>query len=628
MSDSITRLTHGTSGLVLAYVLALTGIVLGLIRSRAPWERAVMAPVIALPATLGGVIASALVSSLPKAFGLNAIVLQLGLGLTCIVAVGYATGIVWVARGRSHAPAYRRGAVIAETQTEAIEEREGRRWGRREESGRTAVTVAGVRVRIEDETKHFKIVGTTGTGKSTAIREILGAALERGDRAIIADPDGGYLNRFYDPARGDVILNPFDPDARKWDFFGEIVNDYDIEQLARSLIPDGGASERIWPEYARTFVTEVIRQMIRAGNRSDREVLRLLTSAPGEELRMLLSGTPAGPFLDVGNEKMFGSIRSVATSAVRALDHTTKQEARLFSVRQWVRDGAAKQAGGAGCVLFLPYRAGEIAALRSMISAWMRLGIFEAMDRDEADQRLWFVIDELDALGEIDGLKDALARLRKFGGRCVLGFQSIAQVSGSYGRAAAETIVENCGNTLILRCSASEHGGTAEFASKLIGQREMLHTTLSRTRAPGAWRSSTTTSQHLKVESAVMASEIERLPDLAGFLKLASVADWQFVRLTRGTETEGVRRRRPVVATSQAPTNTAPRAGEPPPERRESKPDRKKGARGQRRSERVKSEGAAPPRKRGSGLTPPPGAKPKTGDGPPEETTDDARSEH
>ena len=32
------------------------------------------------------------------------------------------------------------------------------------------------------------------------------------------------------------------------------------------------------------------------------------------------------------------------------------------------------------------------------------------MDLGERDQRLWFVVDELDALGEIDGLKDALAR--------------------------------------------------------------------------------------------------------------------------------------------------------------------------------------------------------------------------
>ena len=104
-------------------------------------------------------------------------------------------------------------------------------------------------------------------------------------------------------------------------------------------------------------------------------------------------------------------------------------------------------------VLFLPYRASEVASLRHLISTWMRLAIFEAMDSGQIDQRLWFVVDELDALGAIDGLKDALARLRKFGGRCVLGFQSIAQVRGTYGDAEAQTLVENCGNTLILRCS-------------------------------------------------------------------------------------------------------------------------------------------------------------------------------
>ena len=68
---------------------------------------------------------------------------------------------------------------------------------------------------------------------------------------------------------------------------------------------------------------------------------------------------------------------------------------------------------------FIPYQAAQIAALRGLIAAWMRIAIFEAMSRPEGDQRLWFVVDELDALGNIDGLKDALARLRKFGGRCV-----------------------------------------------------------------------------------------------------------------------------------------------------------------------------------------------------------------
>src|SRR5476649_992026 len=50
------------------------------------------------------------------------------------------------------------------------------------------------------------------------------------------------------------------------------------------------------------------------------------------------------------------------------------------------------------------------------------------------------------------------------------------------GMAMANRIVENCGNTLILRCSASEGGGTSRFASRLIGEREVLRTTESRSR--------------------------------------------------------------------------------------------------------------------------------------------------
>jgi type IV secretory pathway TraG/TraD family ATPase VirD4 len=183
--------------------------------------------------------------------------------------------------------------------------------------------------------------------------------------------------------------------------------------------------------------------------------------------------------------------------------------------------------------------------LSSTISAWIRIAIFAAMDRAEGDQRLWFVVDELDALGEIDGLKDALARLRKFGGRCVLGFQSISQVSSTYGQGVADTIVENCGNTLILRCSASEKGGTSQFASRLIGQREIVHLAESRTRQPSEWSSSVTISEHRSIEPAIMASEIERLPDLEGFLKFASAPDWRRVRLepvSYATEVKGARR--------------------------------------------------------------------------------------
>ena len=105
------------------------------------------------------------------------------------------------------------------------------------------LTLAGLPVPESDETKHFKMIGTTGTGKSTAIRELLTGALERGDRAVIADPDGSYLKHFYDPTRGDQILNPFNPEAARWDLFGEMTTLHDADQLSRSLIADTEGTE-------------------------------------------------------------------------------------------------------------------------------------------------------------------------------------------------------------------------------------------------------------------------------------------------------------------------------------------------------------------------------------------------
>ena len=393
-----------------------------------------------------------------------------------------------------------------------------------------SLKLAGVPVSLQDETRHFKLMGTTGTGKSSAIRGLLRGALARGDRAIVTDPDAGYLHSFHDRLRGDVILNPFEPDSVKWNLFAEIDTAYDVEQLARGLIASTeDASAREWRGYARTFLTAVIRWCQRAGRRDDAQLWRLLVMAGHEELRAIVAGTPAQPFLEPENARMFGSIRSVAASAVAALEHVQAQRAADFSVRSWVRDGEG--------TLFIPYRASQIAALRSVIAAWMRLAIFEAMSHPQGDRRLWFVVDELDALGAIDGLKDALARLRKFGGRCVLGFQSIAQVSTTYGAGDAQTIVENCANTLVLRCSGSEHGGTSRFASQLIGEREVLRRQVCRGRdretlfAARGWRRSMQVSEQRVIEAAVLPSELEQLPDLSGYLKTASSAAWQRVSI-------------------------------------------------------------------------------------------------
>jgi type IV secretory pathway TraG/TraD family ATPase VirD4 len=508
--------TRGFNGLLVGYLVCAGPLFLGMRLGRAPISRLLLSPFIAIPVLIAAMIlwntilalliGNAIASSMIPFLGLIFVAIFSGLAGKLLAKLP---------ENKSH----KRGTILEEATPKPA-----RRLPILKSKG---LTLAGQPIPESDETKHFKMIGTTGTGKSTAIRELLNSALERGDRAVIADPDGSYLNRFYDADRGDQILNPFDSRAARWDLFGEVTQLHDADQLSRSLIADTEGAEASWRNYARVFLTSLLRQLHRVKHKDPGELYQLIATTPVDDLRDLLADTPAGPYLAQDNGRFFSAVRAVANTHLSALEHIALQSTRdSLSVREWIRTGRG--------VLFLPYSANEIATLRSIISTWMRLAIYETMNNHRSqpqDQRLWFAIDELDALGAIDGLKDALARLRKFGGRCVLGFQSIAQVSGTYGRAEAQTIVENCGNTLILRCSASEGGGTARFASSLIGEREVIREQITKSTRPNEWLASRSVAQHHVTESAVLASEVEQLPDLQGFLKFASTPEWRRVQL-------------------------------------------------------------------------------------------------
>jgi type IV secretory pathway TraG/TraD family ATPase VirD4 len=515
--------THGTGGFLLGYVLLAGFSLLGLKRGRAGARQYFYWPLtslITLVVTM--ILASILGRILQSAFKMPLEGLFDWLvGLLCAVAGGYAGGLYWASRGAGlkAATAHARGAMVADGAESQRQVRE-RQTGVKDNFG-ASVSLAGIPVPFEDETKHFKLMGTTGAGKSTAMRELLHGALQRGDRAVITDPDGGYLSRFYDPARGDVILNPFDNRSAKWDLFAELKNPYDVDQLASALIPDRPNSDPTWTTHARTLFSDIVR---RAQGCVDnlQELHRLLTSAKEEELKILLEGTTSAPLLEEKNARFFGSIHGTMREHIKCLEYVSAQRGESFSVRSWVKSGKG--------VLFISYRGDQIPALKSIISAWMRLAIVQTLSLEEGDWRLWFMIDELDALGPIDGLPDALVRLRKFGGRCVLGFQTIAQPSTTYGNGPAQAMVENCGTSLLLRCSASEHGGTSGFASRLIGERQVLRVVKSTGQShTGFMGPSTATrgrSEQHATEYAVMPAEIEQLPDRSGFLKFPSQPAW------------------------------------------------------------------------------------------------------
>jgi len=363
LMNGLNALSHGWSSLAFGYATVQGPMLTALVRSRAQLRKLLWSPALAVPVTLVAGMGTAAIQPVLRGLGVaNGGLMQFAAGVGVCATVGYVSGRI-VARHTRAEFAHRRGTLIDDSEAPERPRRTRASRGSEHESATTArgsevsLSLGGRRVPAADETKHFKFIGTTGTGKSTAICEVLKGALDRGDRAIIADPDGGYLRRFYDERRGDVILNPFEPKAAKWDLYGEITNDYDISQLARSLIPDHEGSERSWRAYGRTFFSAVVKQTRDGGVKDVSELFRVLVTASTNEIKTLVAGTPAQPFLDEHNARMFDSIRSVTSSAVEALEYIGKQQGPSLSVRNWVNNGKG--------VLFIPYHAGQIASLRA-----------------------------------------------------------------------------------------------------------------------------------------------------------------------------------------------------------------------------------------------------------------------
>lgn len=400
----------------------------------------------------------------------------------------------------------------------------GQRGGRLKARLMGGVTLAGVPLSREDETMHVAAIGATGSGKSTALRALMADAIRRGDRQVVADPDGAAMSAFFEA--GDVILNPFDRRCARWDLLAEIERPGDYAFLAQSVLPHLGIGEHDqWITYAQQLLAAALENFGRLGLGTTSDLITILASGSVAELKLLCQDTAAARYFEPGGEKMLASILGTLAPAIANLRFITPLDGESFSIRQWVRSGTGS--------LWLPYTANQIAALRGLISCWMNIAILETLSLPPVrDRRIWFQIDELDALGRIEGLKDAQARLRKFGGCVVIGFQSSAQVKAVYGE-GAHTIIENCGNLLLLRSGLSEGGGTAELASDLIGSREVERDDVSRSRTHGRYTSRSMSMQNKRmIEDVALASEIMQLPNREGFVKRATNSNWRRVRFS------------------------------------------------------------------------------------------------
>lgn len=391
--------------------------------------------------------------------------------------------------------------------------------------GATTIHIGGIAIDPMTEVQHILIGGTTGSGKTQAINGIFRTIRERNQAAIVADVGGGFLSTFGRPKSNDLVLNPFDARDAGWNPFLEIQTPYDAARLAKSTIADGTGEGEQWTKFAQYMLSAVLQKQKQSGEMSVRRLLYLMNEAPALELAEVLAGTRAAVLTQPGNERMLSNTRVTAAPSMEAWDYLA--EGGTFSIRDWVRAVAEEDYDG---WLFLPYRDDQAPLLRPMISTWCDIALVEGLALEEKpNRRVWYGLDEVDSLGKVNSLKDGLTKLRKRGGSVVAALQAISQARTTYGDGMAETILANFSTRLVMRCP---DGPTAKYFEEELGTQEVrrfveTRSTGSSTSAGlrmGSSSSSTNSgeSEQRLMQATVLASEIQGLPDLTGYLTAPS----------------------------------------------------------------------------------------------------------
>lgn len=374
------------------------------------------------------------------------------------------------------------------------------------------------------EQAHTIMIGSTGTGKTTAMRALIAQMRARRDRAVVFDLTGAYVETFYNPET-DTILNPMDERCPSWSVFAEAKNHADFTGIAAALLPsDGGGAEPFWMLAARTLFVETCIKLIKLGEATNQALASRLMMADLKEVHKLLEHTVADPLTAPEAAKMAESIRAVFNTNAQALRFLPEGKER-FSISDWIRAENMP-----GSILFITSSHNELVLNRALLSLWMNLAVHTLMRLPRTrDLRTWFFFDEVHALHRLPAIEDGLQTARGFGGAFVLGIHSFAKLAETYGKEGAQNLASLARTKLIL---AAADRDTAEHCSDYIGHREVRMMDEAYSYGYSNIRDAATITPRSEVQPLVLPDDIMKLPSLRGFLVFPEGFDAARIKLT------------------------------------------------------------------------------------------------
>jgi hypothetical protein len=390
--------------------------------------------------------------------------------------------------------------------------------------------IGRIAIAREIETRHFAVIGTTGSGKTTVLRQTLDSIEARGEAAIVYDTSGEFIAHYYNPERGDIILNPFDDRCAYWSPFDEISHPADADRIAHQLVTETSSKDDdVWLITSRILVGNMLRALWSEGNCSLEALLDALQTKDTEELKRWLGDTSSARTFADGAERATGSVIFMLAKAANLIQflRTENSGGNRFSFRGYIN--ALDGHSGKRPWIFVPRKEDYFEAAKPLLACWLECAASAVLGLPPSqNRRTWFILDELADLPPVENLARLLPEGRKFGAAITLTFQALGQMRSRYGDNIAEAMLGCCNTKLFLQTVDQE---TRKWASQTIGECEIEMRTASDILSIGGEKPRTTLTTTRQVRAAVLESEL-RLPKHQGYLLLPDGLPVARIKLT------------------------------------------------------------------------------------------------
>ncbi|MCC8370353.1 MAG: type IV secretion system DNA-binding domain-containing protein [Rickettsia endosymbiont of Stiretrus anchorago] len=368
------------------------------------------------------------------------------------------------------------------------------------------ICFSGLPLVKNSERRHILITGTTGSGKTNMLNELLPQIRKERGRAIIVDLTGSFIDRFFDP-KCDKLLNPLQENTEHWLPWNDCHENWDFNDIASSFSNYNPKLDDFFAKSAELVLAEGLR-LYQDSKDINKRINTILYANNKEFARSFKNSAVSGIISSSAPETSSG-IQATVSKNIEVLQHLKPKGE--FSIRKWFTADKGW--------LFITATPNQRVMLRPLIAAWISIAIKALMNRNinNIHSNIWFVIDELPALQKISSLPIALAESRKYGGCVVAGMQNIHQLEEIYGHAGAASMLDLFGSKFIFRVSDQQ---TAHKSALMLGEQEIIETQENLSYGSNTVRDGVNMHSLEKRKLLVMPSEIMNLEDLTCYVKL------------------------------------------------------------------------------------------------------------